>query len=214
MAKTVIIMGTLNTKENEGQYIRKQIERFGHDTVFIDISLRRSQPKLKNGDIPNAAVAEAAGASIEEIEKLERMPAINVVVKGATRIIKDLYKNKKVDGIIGFGGSMGESISALIEKTLPVNIPKALVTTTLKLAADSVGPKNICIFPTLTDMNGKINKINAITLAHAASAIAGMVNSLPEIPEDKKIIAATQYGNTTPHIEVAKEVLESKGYDF
>jgi len=142
------------------------------------------------------------------------MPAINIVVRGVNKIIQELSDKKKLDGIIGYGGSMGESISSLIEKSLPVHIPKALVTTTLKLAADSVGPKNICIFPTLTDMNGKINKINAITLAHASAAIAGMVDAVPEIPEEKKIIAASQYGNTTPHIEVAKEMLEAKGYDF
>lgn len=215
MAKTVVILGTLNTKEIEGQYIRKQIERFGHKTIFIDISMRKCNPKLKDEDISNETVIKAAGSNISEVERLERLPAINIMVEGAKKIVQDLYKKKKLDGILGYGGSMGESISSLVEKSLPLNVPKVLVTTSLSLAAGSVGPNNIAIIPTVTDMNGKrINRIEAITLAHAASAIAGMVEAQPEIPEERDIIVASQYGNTTPHIDKARELLDVKGYEF
>lgn len=216
MTKTIIIIGTLNTKELEGKYIRKQIERFGHKTIFIDVSMLKCNPSLlREDDISNEAVIKEAGSSIEEVEKLERMPAIDIMVKGATNIVNSMLKKGKLDGILGYGGSMGESIASLVEKALPLEIPKALVTTSMGLAAGSVGPKNIAIFPTVTDMNGKsINKIEAITIAHAASAIAGMVDAVPEFPEEKDIIVASQYGNTTPHIEMAQEILSSKGYEF
>ncbi len=216
MAKTIIILGTLNTKEVEGKYIRKQIEKFGHKTIFIDISMRKYRPEMfKEEDISNETVIKEAGSSIEEVEKLERMPAIDIMVKGAIKIVKDLFQKGKLDGILGYGGSMGESIASLVEKSLPLEIPKALVTTSLSLAAGSVGPKNIAIFPTVTDMNGKnINKIEAITIAHAAAAIAGMVDAVPEFPEEKDIIVASQYGNTTPHIDKAQEILSAKGYEF
>lgn len=216
MAKTIIIMGTLNTKELEGNYIRRQIERFGHKTIFIDISMRKCSPKmLREDDISNEIVVKEVGLGIEEVEKLERMPAIDIMVKGTIKIVNDLLQKGKLDGILGYGGSMGESIASLVEKSLPLEIPKALVTTSLSLAAGSVGPKNVSIFPTVTDMNGKsINKIEAITIAHAASAIAGMVDAVPEFPEEKDIIVASQYGNTTPHIDQAQEILGLKGYEF
>jgi uncharacterized protein (UPF0261 family) len=216
MAKTIVLIGTLNTKELEGRYIRNQIERFGHETIFIDVSMRRCSPEmLRESDISNETVIKEAGSTIEDVEKLERMPAIDVMVKGAIRIVKDLLEKGKLDGILGYGGSMGESIASLVERSLPLEVPKALVTTSLSLAAGSVGPKNIAIFPTVTDMNGKsINKIEAITIAHAAAAIAGMVDAVPEFPEEKDIIVASQYGNTTPHIEKAQEILSAKGYEF
>ena len=216
MAKIIIIIGTLNTKELEGKYIRKQIERFGHKTIFIDVSMRKCSPSLlREDDISNEAVIKEAGSSIEEVGKLERMPAIDIMVKGATIIVNSMLKKGKLDGILGYGGSMGESIASLVEKALPLEIPKILVTTSMSLAVGSVGPKNICIFPTVTDMNGKsINKIEAITIAHAAAAISGMVDAAPELPEEKDIIVASQYGNTTPHIEMAQEILSSKGYEF
>ena len=216
MAKTIIILGTLNTKEIEGLYIRNQIEKFGHKAIFIDISLKKSNPKiLREDDITNEMVIKEAGSSIEEVEKSERMPAIDVMVKGTTKIVHRLYSSGKLDGIIGYGGSMGESIASLVEKSLPLEVPKVLVTTSLSLAAGSVGPKNIAIFPTVTDMNGiRINKIEAITIAYAASAIAGMVDAKPLFPEERNIIVASQYGNTTPHIDKAREILDEKGYEF
>jgi len=216
MAKTIVLIGTLNTKELEGRYIRKQIERFGHETIFIDVSMRKCSPRmLREHDISNETVIKEAGSTIEAVEKLERMPAIEVMVRGAAKIVKDLLQKGRLDGILGYGGSMGESIASLVEKTLPLEVPKALVTTSLSLAAGSVGPKNIAIFPTVTDMNGKsINKIEAITIAHAAAAIAGMVDAMPEFPQEKDIIVASQYGNTTPHIEKAQEILSDRGYEF
>jgi uncharacterized protein (UPF0261 family) len=216
MPKTIVLIGTLNTKELEGRYIRDQIERFGHETIFIDVSMRKCSPEmLRESDISNETVIKEAGSTIEDVEKLERMPAIDVMVKGAKKMVKDLLQKGKLDGILGYGGSMGESIASLVERSLPLEVPKALVTTSLSLAAGSVGPKNIAIFPTVTDMNGKsINKIEAITIAHAAAAIAGMVDAVPEFPEEKDIIVASQYGNTTPHIEKAQEILSAKGYEF
>jgi uncharacterized protein (UPF0261 family) len=215
MAKTVVILGTLNTKEIEGRYIRTQIERFGHKTIFIDVSMRKYHADLREEDISNDAVARVGGTDISEVEKLERMPAIEVMVRGAIKIVRDLDAQKKVDGVLGYGGSMGESIAVLVEKSLPLHVPKVLVTTSLVLAAGSVGPKEIAIFPTVTDMNGRrINRIEAITLAHAASAIAGMVEARPEVPEDRKIIVASQYGNTTPHIDESRMFLEARGYEL
>lgn len=216
MAETIIIMGTLNTKEIEGCYIRNQIEKFGHKTIFIDVSMQKCSPEmLRDDDISNETVIKEAGSSIAEVEKLERMPAIDVMVKGAIKIVQKLYSRGKLDGILGYGGSMGESIASLVEKSLPLEVPKVLLTTSLSLAAGSVGPKNIAIFPTVTDMNGKrINKIEAITIAHGATAIAGMVEAQPEFPEERDIIVASQYGNTTPHIDKAREILDVKGYEF
>lgn len=215
MAKVVVILGTLNTKEIEGYYIRNQIEKFGHKTILIDVSMKKCNSKLRKEDFSNDSVAKSAGTTIEAVERLERLPAINVMVKGATKIVQELYDKKKLDGILGYGGSMGESISVSVEKSLPLDLPKVLVTTSLKLAAGSVGPKAIAIFPTVTDMTGKrINRIEAITLANAAAAIAGMVDAELEIPEQRKIIVASQYGNTTPCIDKAREILEAEGYEF
>jgi uncharacterized protein (UPF0261 family) len=215
MAKTVVILGTLNTKEIEGRYLRAQIEQFGHRTLFVDVSMRQHQAALREEDISSAMVAAAGGSDLATVEKLERMPAIEVMVKGATKIVGTLYAQQKLDGILGYGGSMGESIAVLVEKSLPLRVPKVLVTTSLELAAGSVGPKEIAIFPTVTDMNGRrINRIEAITLAHAACAIAGMVDAHPEAPEDRKIVVASQYGNTTPHIDEARAFLDVRGYEL
>ncbi|MEM2878889.1 MAG: Tm-1-like ATP-binding domain-containing protein, partial [Candidatus Hadarchaeales archaeon] len=214
MGKNILIIGTLNTKEAEAHYLRKQIRLFGHNAILMDVSMKRNSPRLDPGDISNVEVARAAGTTIDQVESLERKPALEKMAEGAIEIARRLYVEKKLDGVLGYGGSTGESIAVLVQKALPLGIPKVLLTTSLELASGSIEHKDIAIFPSVTDMTGRINKVNATTLAHAAAAISGMVDAKPEFPPEKPVIVASQYGNTTPHIEKAKAILEEKGYEF
>ena len=214
MPKTILIVGTLNTKEEEGHFLRRQIQKFGHSAVLMDVSMRRCSPHLESGDISNVDVARAAGTTIEAVESLERKPALEKMAEGAIKIAKRLYEEGRLDGVLGYGGSTGESIAVMVQKSLPLGLPKVLITTSLELASGSVEHKDIAIFPSITDMTGRINKINAVALAQAAAAISGMVEARPELPPEKPIVVASQYGNTTPHIERAKQILEERGYEF
>lgn len=215
MTKVILIIGTFNTKESEARYLRNQIEKFGHSVVLLDVSMKKYTPKSIKPDFPNEVVASAAGMSIKQVEILERMPALEIMVKGATKIVKELYDSKKLDGVLGYGGSTGESIASLVQKVLPLGLPKVLLTTSLELAAGSVEHKDIVLVPSVADMaGGHINRVEAITLANAAAAIVGMVEAKPEAEAEKPVIVASQYGNTTPHIEKAREILENKGYEF
>ncbi|HEC23074.1 MAG TPA: UPF0261 family protein, partial [Chloroflexi bacterium] len=59
-----------------------------------------------------------------------------------------------------------------------------------------------------------INSISRRIYANAAGAIAGMVSQeLPEVEEVKPLITASMFGNTTPCINHARELLEGKGYE-
>ena len=214
--KTILIIGTLNTKESEAHYIKDQIAGFGHKAILLDISMKRYEPKLGKPDISNVEVAEASGKSIDEIEALERSPAIQLMIKGATKIVKELHDSKEFHGILGFGGSVGTSIVTEVEKTLPLGFPKVIVTTIPQIVGEFIGVSDIAVFASYTDMAGgkTVNSVEAVTLANAAAAISGMVDAKPVLKEKKPLIVASQFGNTTPHIAKAKEILESKGYEF
>jgi len=215
MAKTIVIVGTLNTKECEGHYLRDQIEKFGCKAILLDVGLKSYELLLGKPDISNEDVAKAADTSIKEVEALERMPASELMIKGATKIVKKLYNAKRLHGIIGYGGSVGTGICSSVERELPLGFPKVIVTTIPHLAGQYIGAKDIAVFPSITDMVGgsTVNRIEAVTLANAAAAISGMVEAKPVIQEKKPLILMSQYGNTTPHIMKAKEVLENKGYE-
>ncbi|MDB6120477.1 MAG: hypothetical protein JWO08_4258, partial [Verrucomicrobiaceae bacterium] len=78
--------------------------------------------------------------------------------------------------------------------------------------APYVGTKDIVMFPSIVDVSG-INRISRVLLARAAGAICGMVETdIPEV-QDKPLIAASMFGNTTACVNAAQKILEDKGYE-
>ena len=59
MAKTIVIVGTLDTKGEELGYVKELIERRGHETTVIDGGIL-GQP-LFLPDVGHEQVAQAAG---------------------------------------------------------------------------------------------------------------------------------------------------------
>jgi uncharacterized protein (UPF0261 family) len=216
MPKTILIIGTLNTKESEGYYLKQRIEEFEHKVILLDASMKRYRPELGKPEISNEEVAKAAGTTIEKVESLERAEAGKLMIEGMTKIVKELYNHQKLDGIVGYGGSVGLTLSSSTMKALPLGIPKLVITTLADKAGRFIGAKDILVCPSITDMAGGriVNRIEATMLANAAAAISGMVKSNQVIPEEKPLIVASQFGVTTPHVSKAKQVLENKGYEF
>ena len=59
-----------------------------------------------------------------------------------------------------------------------------------------------------------INRLSRQILTNAAGSIVGMVTAeAPEATDDKRLIAATMFGVTTPCVTKAREILEAAGYE-
>jgi uncharacterized protein (UPF0261 family) len=213
MAKSIGVIGTFDTKKAEGHYLKEQIAMFHHIPILVDVSLRKHAGQTV--DISNEAIAEMAGTSIDEVSLKERGEAIELMTKGASKIVRELYEAKQIDGIIGYGGSVGLAITSSVMKPLPFGFPKVIVTTIAGVAGKYIEAKDIVIFPSITDLVGgeRINRIEAITLANAAGAISGMVDAKPTLPPQKPLIVVSQFGVTTPHVQEAKKILENHGYE-
>lgn len=69
MAKSILIVASLDTKWQEVKFLKELIEQKGQRTALLDMSMRSQSPIL--ADIPCEAVAKAGGASIEEIRVTE-----------------------------------------------------------------------------------------------------------------------------------------------
>jgi uncharacterized protein (UPF0261 family) len=79
--------------------------------------------------------------------------------------------------------------------------------------APYVGVKDIAMMPSVVDVAG-LNRLSRKLLAQAAGAICGMVEAkVPAGAEDKPVIVASQFGNTTPCVEQARGLLEAAGRD-
>ncbi|MES2569747.1 MAG: Tm-1-like ATP-binding domain-containing protein, partial [Verrucomicrobiota bacterium] len=99
-------------------------------------------------------------------------------------------------------------------RALPLGFPKVMVSTLASgNTAKYVGVKDIVMIPSIVDVAG-LNRISRQILTRAAGAICGMVEAgKPETFEDRPIVVASMFGNTTDCIQHAKAVLEEAGYE-
>lgn len=98
-------------------------------------------------------------------------------------------------------------------RTLPIGFPKLIVSTLASgNTAHYVGTSDIAMMPAVVDVQG-LNRISRTILSRAAGAICGMVEADVAAGDEKPLIVASMFGNTTTCIEAAIPLLEQAGYE-
>ena len=212
MAKTVGIVGTLDTKGIEFQFIKERIEASGTSTCVVNTGIL-GEPYFEP-DVSAGEVAEAGGTSLQALQDGgDRGVAVAAMAEGAAKIIAQLQSDGKIDGVISLGGSAGTTIGTTAMRAVPVGVPKIMVST---LASGDTSPyvdtKDVSMMYSVVDIAG-INSLSRQILANAAGAIVGMANAEVPPSEDKPLIGATMFGVTTPCVTKARELLEEAGYE-
>ncbi|AZV57250.1 Tm-1-like ATP-binding domain-containing protein [Clostridium sp. AWRP] len=210
--KTIAIAGTFDTKGSEYLYVKELIENLGLGTFTIHTGVFES---TFEPDVSNSEVAEAAGADLKDIvAKKDRAWATEVLSKGMEKLVPELYKQGKFDGIISFGGSGGTSLVTPAMRALPIGVPKVMVSTVASGNTEPyVGTSDIVMMPSVVDVAG-LNSISTKIFTNAVFAIAGMVKfENTKVVDKKPLVAATMFGVTTPCITAAREYLEKRGYE-
>jgi uncharacterized protein (UPF0261 family) len=213
MAKTVVIIGTLDTKGTEFAFIKELIEKEGLKTLVVDFGVI-GDPTFK-ADIPRDEVAGAGGGNLAHFASGEHKDqAMKTMTAGLVAVVRRLYDEGKLHGIIGMGGTGGTSIATAAMRTLPVGVPKVMVSTVGGGDVSAyAGTKDITFIPSIVDVAG-INRISRQIFSNAAGAISGMVKrDLPEDVSEKPLVAASMFGNTTTCVDHARGILEKKGYE-
>jgi len=126
MPKTIVIPVTLDTKGDETEYVKGEIERKGHNTIVIDVGVL-GKPLIE-ADITREEVAQAGGSSLRELVEAaekgaDRTEGTNVMIKGVQKIVKELHAAGKLDGIISLGGSTGAALGTSAMSVLPIGVP-------------------------------------------------------------------------------------------
>ncbi|MGO9179260.1 MAG: Tm-1-like ATP-binding domain-containing protein [Candidatus Limnocylindrales bacterium] len=212
MSKTILVIGTLDTKGREYAYVRDLIRARGHETLVLDAGVL-GEPTF-TPDIPAVRTAEAGGGSLEELrEKRDRGHALEVMGLGARALALELAAGGRFDAVISMGGSGGTSIGTTAMQALPVGLPKLMVST---MASGDVAPyvdvKDITMMYSVVDVSG-LNRVSRRIFANAAGAICGMADQvMPEI-EQKPLVAATMFGVTTPCVDRVRSRIEEAGYE-
>jgi uncharacterized protein (UPF0261 family) len=213
MAKTVVIIGTLDTKGEEFAFIKELIEKAGLKTLVVDFGVM-GEPAFKP-DIPRDEVARAGGGNLAHFASGEHKDqAMQTMAGGLAATVRKLYDEGKLDGIIGMGGTGGTSIATTAMRTLPVGVPKVMVST---IGGGDVsayaGTKDITFIPSIVDVAG-INRISRQIFANAAGAIAGMAKlEVSKDVSEKPLVVASMFGNTTTCVDHARGLMEKAGYE-
>jgi uncharacterized protein (UPF0261 family) len=210
--KTVLLIGTLDTKGTEYGFVRDLIEARGAKTLVMDLGTMGDAPF--EADITAEEVARRGGSLLSAIrQKNDRGDAVNIMLAGARILTGELHAEGRFDGVLGLGGGGGSAMISAAMRELPVGVPKVLVST---MASGNTAPyvdvKDLTMMYSVVDIAG-LNPLSRRILANAAGAIVGMVTQDHPAATDRPLIAATMFGVTTPCVTAARERLEAAGYD-
>jgi uncharacterized protein (UPF0261 family) len=218
---TVVLLGTLDTKGAEYDFVRQRLRRLGCDVIVVDAGAR-GQTRYPVDVGPDEVAASAGFDRAALAAAGDRGAAMAAMSAGAVRVVERLYGEGRLDGILALGGSGGATVGSAAMRALPIGVPKLIVST--MAAGDTrpyVGESDIAMLYSVVDIAG-INRVSTRILGNAAAAIAGMAGVMAEqarAPEPeadiglRPLIATTMFGVTTPCVSVARERLESLGYE-
>lgn len=213
---SVLLVGTLDTKGVELQFVRELLTEAGVSTLVLDAGVMG--PPAFAPDISQERVFAAAGTSLEAMQRAgDRGKAVEAAARGAIGCAQQIAGD--VAGILSLGGSAGTTIGTAVMRSFPFGIPKLMVST---LASGQVRPyvgvRDILMMHSVVDISG-LNRISRTVLANAAHAMIGMVKAPARqfanagLAGDKPLIAATMFGVTTPCVETARKLLEVNEYE-
>ena len=211
-ARTIAVIAALDTKGAEAEFVAQIIRQRGHLVVMIDTGIRPHS--LETVTVASHEVARAGGVEIEQLRaKDDKALAMATMTTGAAVVAAKLHAGKKIDAIIGMGGTAGTAIGSSAMRALPIGFPKLLVSTVA--AGDTrpyVGTKDITMMYSVVDIAG-LNRISTRVLANAAGAVIGMAETDLPARSERPLIAASMFGNTTACVDRARARLEAAGYE-
>ncbi|MEO4001463.1 ABC transporter permease [Mesorhizobium sp. CAU 1732] len=205
--QVVIVAGTLDTKGEELLFMRDLIRNAGLAVRIADLSTTTG--RHSGAEIPAHQIAAYHPRGASGVFTTDRGESVAGMTLAFERWIS---RQSGIAGIISAGGSGGTAMVAPAMRSLPVGVPKIIVSTIASGDVGSyVGPSDIMMMHAVADVQG-LNSITRQVLANGANALAGMVrarrdtkpSSAPGLPS----VALTMFGVTTQCVKQITADLE------
>ncbi|XP_010909381.1 toMV susceptible protein tm-1(GCR26) [Elaeis guineensis] len=149
----------------------------------------------------------------------DRGEAIAIMSKALRCFLKKAHEDGILVGAIGLGGSGGTSLIAPALRSLPLGVPKLIVSTVASGQTEPyIGTSDLTLFPSVVDICG-VNNVSRVVLSNAGAAAAGMVIRKLLISDDpsemtkKPTVGITMFGVTTPCVSAVRERLMKHGFE-
>lgn len=214
MKPLIAIIGAFDSKGPEYAFLRDAILSQGCDVFAVNTGILGTTD-LFPVDVEADVVVGAAREDLNTLRTAaDRGRAMAAAANGLAALLPRLIEKERIAGVIGMGGTGGTSVITAGMRMLPVGFPKLCVSTA---AAGNIAPyvgfKDIMMMPSIVDVSG-INRVSRQVLSRAAGAICGMAKSAPPThANDKPVIAASMFGNTTQCVGACQRALEERGFE-
>lgn len=212
--KTILIVGTYDTKNDELEYMADRVRAMGGGVLTMDISVL-GDPENPT-DISKHDVAAAADSSIQAaIDSGDENTAMQIMAKGASAVARQSLSDGKFDGVVILGGTMGTDVALDICQALPLGVPKYVVSTVS--FSPLIEPARLSADIQMILWAGGLYGLNSIcksSLSQAAGAVLGAARAVEPATNDRPTVGMTSLGSSClTYMKALKPALEARGFE-
>jgi uncharacterized protein (UPF0261 family) len=218
MTTTIAVIGSLDTKASELEYMEKEIQRMHCNTLLFDISGLEHSVTSPKADITNKQLAAAAGYSWDEVRKQPKNKILDIITEGLRIKVFEYYKKGAFQGIISAGGMQNTMISKTAMMELPYGFPKINIAASMSVVEidNALGrTDDVSTINSIADIGGGVNEITGRIITEGVAALVGMMQygrgEMNKI--DKPIIGITNLGVISEGTTKINQYLKEDGYE-
>lgn len=205
----VCLIATMDTKAAEARFLRARLEHLGLKVTLVDTGILKPSPA--DADISQQ---EVLGEQAGEVAKVKtRTEAAAFMMRGLCRVVGELYAQGRLDAVISLGGSGGTSMASAAMRTLPLGVPKVIVST---MASGNTLPyvqgEDILLLNPVVDIQN-LNFLTTNALSRAAAIVAAMLTEPLSPEKERRAVAISGFGVTTPCVDACVKRLEKAGFE-
>ena len=211
----ILVVGTADTKSDEIGFLCEQVLAAGGRPLVMDVGVLGSG--RIQAAIPNHDVAAAAGVSLQQVvDSGDENSAIRLMAQGASTLANQWYAAGRIQGLLALGGTMGTDLSLDVASSLPLGVPKVVLSTvsfSALLPPERLSPDLMMVL-----WSGGLYGLNSLcrsALSQAAGAVVGACQVALPPRFDKPVVGMTSLGSSAlKYMLHLKPELEARGFDL
>ncbi|MFC7548677.1 Tm-1-like ATP-binding domain-containing protein [Plantactinospora sp. GCM10030261] len=210
---TVVLAGALDTKGEEYALAARLLAQNGHTPLLVDIGVRDSP--VVSPDISREDVCAAAGSTLDTVRAApDRAASLTIMADGLGHVLRHLHQDGRLHAVLAMGGSGALMTAAPGFRTLPLGLPKVIVTTMAASDMSSViGASDLVVLPAVVDIAG-INRFSRFAIDRAVAVTTALLGtSMDTHRAGTRVVALTMLGVTTDGVSAARRHLSTAGYE-
>jgi uncharacterized protein (UPF0261 family) len=215
MDKTILLLGTGDTKSDEMQFLADCIKAQGGSVLVMDVGVigdPTCQVDISRHDVARAAKTDNAAI----IALGDENKAMAKTSQGAATLARALCDKGRVHGVLILGGTMGTDLALDVCEALPLGFPKVILTTVAfspLLPPDRISP-DVMMVLWAGGLYG-LNTVCRMSLSQAAGAVLGAARASTAAQVEKPMIGMTSLGSSSlKYMKHLKPALEERGFEL